>query len=46
MTTFLLFVAVSASSFALGYWIALHPTDTRTFLQRVRDAVGRLIHRP
>lgn len=45
MTMFLLFVATNSASFALGYYVSAHPTDTRAFLQRARDAFGRLIHK-
>lgn len=44
MATFWSFVLTAAGSFGLGYWVAGHPADARNLLQRVRDALGRLIH--
>lgn len=45
MGMFLLIVSGALVCFGLGYYVSGHPTDTRNFLARVRDSLGRLIHR-
>jgi hypothetical protein len=45
MSCFLFFIAALFLGFALGYWVSSHPTDTRAFLARVRDSLGRLVHK-
>lgn len=42
---FLIELVFAGVFFALGYWVASHPTDARDLSQRVRDAIGRMIHR-
>ena len=45
MTTFLLLLFLCPISFGLGYYVNGHPADARAFMQKIRDALGRLIHR-
>ncbi len=45
MTELLFWIFSIIAAFGTGYYVAGHETDTRAFLQRVRDALGRLIHR-
>lgn len=39
------YIIIPILAFALGYWVASHPTDARNIWQRVRDAVGRLVNK-
>lgn len=45
MSTVLLVIFVGAVCFGAGYFVALHPDDTRSFFDHVRTGIGRLIHR-
>lgn len=45
MSTVLLVIFVGATCFGAGYFVALHPDDTRSFFDQVRASVRRMIHR-
>jgi hypothetical protein len=45
MTCFLASLAMFAAGLLLGYWIKGHPDDTRAFLTRAKDSIGKLFHK-
>jgi hypothetical protein len=45
MTRFFLTVAFGAGCFLLGYWLASHPEDARSFGTKLRARVSELIRK-
>jgi len=41
--TFLFWLVSVVLASCLGYWVALHPADTRSFMEKVRASIGRML---
>ena len=45
MSCFLASLAMLAAGFCIGYYVSGHPDDTRAFLARAKDSIGKLLHK-